>query len=951
MNRTKNRIKRILSLILVLTMLFTLSVSVLTGCGDTGEGDESTSGGASSDGETTGAPSGTTGGSETNPPASGPAEFKITVTSAGGIALEDVTLLIYADATLEDLVDYAVTDENGVATVTLDAGGTYSAVIGEAPEGYGFAESYPIVNVDTQISLTSSVITEDTSLSGVSYKLGDIMRDFTVTDSDGNTVTLSKVLEEKKVVLLNFFFTTCSPCINEFPYMNTVYEEYKDEVEVIALNHYPDDTEAMIKSFKENLGLTFPMAKEALGMQTAFNISGYPTSVVIDRYGMICLVEVGGLPYEEPFRKIFDHFTAEDYKQQVFSSLEELMPAEKPNVEMPSSDELSAALGTTGLGILYTPETEGESAEYSWPFVIGEKGGETCIVPSNKNVTGSFAILYATVNLKKGDVLAFDYYSSSEQGADILYVLVDRRDIYQISGEGTGWNACYPFVALEDGEYELSFCYLKDESENVGDDVVYIKDLRVETVADVDVPSFVPRYCATHLRDDGFGYESYVEIFFSEADGYYHVGSVNGPLLLADMMGSSLFTGAEDTLWSLVYNGDAALYEEMVDYFSYASNSTLYGYCPVTTELREFLETVAKNFGIEQTENEWLQICSYYDAYGTSGAQLEDPTKGLWHHSAFKAELGKDNVVTYDRLIMPRGLLYEFVPTKSGVYRIVSDSELAVDGWIFLANDREKPYYEYDGGERLNNDFINCSMAVYLEAGTAYYIDIAFEDVYAMGSFTFEIAYVAETLEIFTVASPGYFTFYESDGIQDVGHLVVGGVEAVLGEDGYYHEKRADGSIGSILYADFYGPTNIFEFTTLQTMAEKTDSFNCLITEDDQWVMDWLEIFEKDGISYTEGFKIEWGDEYDYYMDFFKVEDVVAGKYHGKGKDYSEAILKYVEKMIPASAQHPELQGCVPVDAELAEILQALMDKFSLQAEGSWTKLCYYYQLIGPSAK
>jgi hypothetical protein len=112
--------------------------------------------------------------------------------------------------------------------------------------------------------------------------------------------------------------------------------------------------------------------------------------------------------------------------------------------------------------------------------------------------------------------------------------------------------------------------------------------------------------------------------------------------------------------------------------------------------------------------------------------------------------------------------------------------------------------------------------------------------------------------------------------------------------------------------------------------------------------MDFLEIFKKDGVSYTEGFKIEWGDEYDYYMEYYQVEDVVKGIYHGEGKDYTEAAKKYIGKIIGASKDAPELQGCVAVTAELAEILQMLLDKFWFKGvEDGWIEFCYYYNYLG----
>ena len=459
--------RRILSLVLVLSMLLACVLSAI-GCDKQGGG--STTGGETTatpggtgalPGETTGAPQ------ETDPTPEGKINYNITVTSLGGLPLADVSLLIYAG---DDIVGYGATDESGKVAVELEAGGSYSVSVVDAPEGYHYEDRYPVLGAEVEIRLESSVITENTSLNGVSYKLGDIMRDFTVTDSDGKTQKLSEILKEKDMVLLNFWYTTCTYCVAEFPYMNEAYGQYRDQVEILALNHYPSDTELKVKDFKSTYQLDFPMAKEDLGMQTAFDIEGYPTTVVVDRYGMICLIEAGGLPSVEPFQKIFQAFTASNYTQKVYHSLEELIPPEKPTVEMPSSDALSSALGTSSLGVTYRPETDGESAEYAWPFVIDTKDGATCIRPSNKNVTGSYAILYADVTLKKGDVLALDYLASSEQNADILYVLVDRKDIYQISGKSSGWATCYPFVALEDGVYELALCYMKDETVHEGDE-------------------------------------------------------------------------------------------------------------------------------------------------------------------------------------------------------------------------------------------------------------------------------------------------------------------------------------------------------------------------------------------------------------------------------------------------------------------------------------------------
>ena len=50
----------------------------------------------------------------------------------------------------------------------------------------------------------------------------------------------------------------------------------------------------------------------------------------------------------------------------------------------------------------------------------------------------------------------------------------------------------------------------------------------------------------------------------------------------------------------------------------------------------------------------------------------------------------------------------------------------------------------------------------------------------------------------------------------------------------------------------------------------------------------------------------------------------------------------------PEAPEAPELEGCVAVNAELATLLQKLMDKYTFEGvDDSWTKLCFYYQHLG----
>ena len=926
-------IKRRIAVFLSVIMCLSVVITTLASCTDEGTGETTTTTTTTTDPQ--------------NKPQGSENAYAVSIKTQGGMPLSGITFYVYKGE--KDLVAYGTTDEKGLATVNMPVSDGYYAVLSTGIlEGYTVAEKYPFSGTSCNIVLSSSVIS-DTNIANVRYKLGDVMRDFSVVTSDGTTFKLSEALKEKKAVLINFWYSTCSPCVSEFPYMQTVYERYSDEIDIIALNNYSGDNESKVESFKEEMGLTFNMAKDYSTLGNSFSLQGYPTSILVDRYGVICLIEVGGLPSEKPFTVMFDHFTSDNYQQQLFESVESMIPTETPDVEMPSSEEMAELFCKDGLSATFYPEKDSAAAEMSWPFVIGEYKGEKVIKTSNSFKDSSFATLYADIELKKGEALAFDYFSSTESRVDIMVVLIDGMDIYQISGVGDSWKTCYPYVALEDGTYQLALCYVKDSSTDSGDDAVYLKNLRTVSVDDIDTPSYIARYAATDRNEDGFGFQNYVSVFYNENDGYYHVNSVNGPLLLANLMDTTQFS---DTAFNLIgYNGgfvegDKDYYEDLVDYCNYALNSSLYGFTPVTEELKELLVKAVDLVGLEDDPNEWLQLCSYYDAYGTNGAQLEDPIKGLANFSAFEAleSVGDEEIhnnVTYDRLIMPRGLKYKFTPDKSGVYKIVSHSDQEVNAWVFLEDG--STYLIYEHVDRFIEDVNNCSMIVYMEAGVNYYIDIAYYDVYATGSFTFTLKRIGDTYDHFRIASPGYFT-YEESTTGELNEIIALGIDVVLGDDGYYHEDLGNGQLGSIIYADFIYSTGPFPSYSLQEMIE-LQGFNFALSETDHEVLYYM---EKYGDSCEEKLREIWGDSFEENAEIYAIYDVMNGVYHGSGEDLTDEIEAYLDKMIEKNDKNPELEGCVAVDAELAELLQKIMDKYTFEGvDNSWTKLCYYYDHLG----
>ena len=953
------KFKKLLSVVLVLA----LALSVLAGCGKESNAPSTTD-------PTSGAASGET------------ASYTVKVKTAGGMAMEKLTVYVYSDEALNEMVEFGETNSDGSVSFDLETGVDYYVTVNGAPKGYDVKPYYTFNGNTCLITLVSSVITGQ-SLSEVnSLRPGDVMYDFEVLLPSGEKFKLSETLKEKELVVLNFWYTTCSWCLKEFPFMEEAYQMYKDDVEIIGLNHVDGSNDA-VASFQAANQLSFPMAACPGNWFGIFGTQGAPTSIIVDRYGVICHIEEGALTSLRPFTSIFEYFTGPDYKQKVLNCLDDIISNVKPTYEQPTSEEIGAVINNGDISVTY----KGEDDEYNWPFIISEKLGEPCIKSSNSLIEASFSILHAEVELKAGEAIGFDYLISSERGSDMLAVIVDGEDIYRISGVNAEekWESAYPWVAIQDGTYKVSLCYIKDESTDEGDDCAYIKNMRICTADEIDKDTYLPRQAATSV--DGFEYD-YVDVFLNSKDGYYHVGSENGPLLLVNMTAGYTEFNDSKTLWNIVYDGalkvdGKSLYDQMVDYFSYASNSSIIGYCTVNEELAGYLKTVAELVGFSGEEDEWLKMCIYYAAYGKDVKQLEDPIKGLATFSAPEAKLGKNvatNFFYYETAIIPRGKLAKFVPTKSGVYRITSrtDSNSDVDGWIFDENRTELLTYEMD--ERMYNDDKNVSMVYYMEAGKPYFIDIAFWDVYEVGYIYFDIEYMGASIKHFRLAAPGYFT-YDSDATGDaMYHLIAAGIDVVLGKDGYYYEDLGNGKLGSKLYADFTGITSLFTnpVATVNTYDENGNlvldkngnpvklkgmidmgGFDFTKSEDDLYILGIMSKYDNDVDATRQYLKDFWGDDYAATADEYKLEEVFKGIYHGymlnedgdkiPGVDYTEAISKYLNKMY--NGTNKERVGCVEVDAELAELLQHLMDKYTFEGvEFSWKKMCYYYDDLGPNA-
>jgi peroxiredoxin len=127
--------------------------------------------------------------------------------------------------------------------------------------------------------------------------VGNRARDFTLEDLAGDKVSLSDYRGD--VVLINFWATWCPPCRAEIPDLEAAYRTWGGNG-LVVLGLSTDESREQVQAFVDEFGVTYPVLldSEAKIMQT-YRARGLPTSVLVDRDGVIQVRHIGYLAAEQ----------------------------------------------------------------------------------------------------------------------------------------------------------------------------------------------------------------------------------------------------------------------------------------------------------------------------------------------------------------------------------------------------------------------------------------------------------------------------------------------------------------------------------------------------------------------------------------------------------------------------------------------------------------------------
>lgn len=172
--------------------------------------------------------------------------------------------------------------------------------------------------------------------SAQTYRPGDTIEDFTVTVGDGESVTLSEVLREKDLVLINVGTVGHDACRQTLSVMEEAYLQYKDHVEVIVLGKAERDATA---GSAQNNGYSFGFAEDTPDLSNKFGCADEPVAIAVDRFGVICYI--GDVPQDvDAYVRLFDVFVGDGYEQ---SRLLTGIPGEKSDTGLPARPDIAGA--------------------------------------------------------------------------------------------------------------------------------------------------------------------------------------------------------------------------------------------------------------------------------------------------------------------------------------------------------------------------------------------------------------------------------------------------------------------------------------------------------------------------------------------------------------------------------------------------------------------------------
>lgn len=121
-------------------------------------------------------------------------------------------------------------------------------------------------------------------LSGIRFK-----------DASGKEIDLGDL--KGKVVFLNFWATWCPPCLAEMPSVNKLYEQFKEDKDVVFILVDADSDFKKAQKYMDRKAYLLPVYAAASSIPESLFSGALPTTVVFDKEGRVSYHGSGAANY------------------------------------------------------------------------------------------------------------------------------------------------------------------------------------------------------------------------------------------------------------------------------------------------------------------------------------------------------------------------------------------------------------------------------------------------------------------------------------------------------------------------------------------------------------------------------------------------------------------------------------------------------------------------------
>jgi thiol-disulfide isomerase/thioredoxin len=96
------------------------------------------------------------------------------------------------------------------------------------------------------------------------------------------------------VVLLEFWFKGCAPCVKAVPQLNSLLQKYKDENFILYGIEYQENfTQENLLEYASEISINYPILYKGKNIASAFEIRAAPTFIIINKKGKIVYLKSG----------------------------------------------------------------------------------------------------------------------------------------------------------------------------------------------------------------------------------------------------------------------------------------------------------------------------------------------------------------------------------------------------------------------------------------------------------------------------------------------------------------------------------------------------------------------------------------------------------------------------------------------------------------------------------